>query len=110
MNITYSWKIMSLFKQTVDSLQDVVIRVKYHYVGIDSVSGEQGKFEGVSPLPTPTQEGFIPFDQLTEQNVIEWLIANVDPTHMQTRIIREIERKLNPEQEVDSLPWDIGNL
>jgi len=110
MNVTYEWKIKSLHKTTVNSLQDVVVKVMYEYVGTDSESGQTAFFPGVTPLPEPDANSFTPFENLTQQEVIEWLIANVDTTHMKVRVERDIEFKISPIEEVHNLPWDTGNL
>jgi hypothetical protein len=86
-------------------LTDVVTRVRYNYVGINE-EGIEGTFAGATPMPLPEDtENYIPFAQLQPENVVSWLEATADVTHMQERIAKQIEAKINPKYEPVPSPW-----
>ncbi len=86
-------------------LTDVVTRVRYNYVGVDE-NGVEGTFAGATPMPLPEDtENYIPFAQLQPENVVSWLEATADITHMQERIAKQIEAKINPKYEPVPSPW-----
>ena len=86
-------------------LTDVVTRVRYQYVGVNE-DNIQGTFSGVTPMPLPEDtENYIPFADLTADEVVAWLEAVADITHMQAQIARQIEAKINPKYEPVPSPW-----
>jgi len=54
--------------------------------------------------PDPTSEDFVPFDQLTEADVLEWVYASVDKDEVEARLAADIESQKAP-QVVTGLPW-----
>lgn len=86
-------------------LQNVVTRVRYNYVGVDE-NGITGTFAGATPMPLPEDtENYIPFADLTPEDVVAWLEAVSDKVHMQERITRQIEAQINPKYEPVPSPW-----
>ena len=86
-------------------LQNVVTRVRYNYVGVNE-DGIDGTFAGVTPMPIPEDtENFVPFADLQPENVVAWLESTADVTHMQERIVKQIESKINPKYEPVPSPW-----
>jgi len=86
-------------------LTDVVTRVRYQYVGVDE-NGVDGTFAGATPMPLPEDtENYIPFPDLTPEDVVSWLDATADIPHMQIQIAKQIEAKINPKYEPVPSPW-----
>ena len=86
-------------------LTDVVTRVRYQYVGVDE-NGVDGAFAGATPMPLPEDtENFVPFADLTPEDVVAWLNATADISHMQIQIAKQIEAKINPKYEPVPSPW-----
>ena len=54
--------------------------------------------------PDPTAEGFVPFDQLTEANVLEWVQGAVDVEAIESQLAAQIEQQKEP-PIVTGLPW-----
>ncbi len=107
MTVTYSYKINEL--QTaplLDGLSDVVTIVRFTYTGIDSDTGYSGSFQGAIPMPTPDSGSFTPLNELTEDQVIEWVATTHPLGHMQEQIIKQISRKITPVYESVPLPWN----
>jgi len=63
----------------------------------------------------PESEGLIPFEDLTEENIIDWVktdlgeeeISKIESEH-QTRMQERIDKKNNPEF-LNGLPWQKRN-
>lgn len=86
-------------------LQNVVTRVRYNYVGVNE-DGIEATFNGATPMPLPEDtENYIPFADLTPEDVVAWLEAVSDKVHMQERITRQIEAQINPKYEPVPSPW-----
>lgn len=86
-------------------LQNVVTRVRYQYVGVDE-AGIKGTFSGATPMPVPEDtENYIPFADLTPEDVVAWLEAVSDKAHMQQQITKSIEAQINPKYEPVPSPW-----
>lgn len=106
MAITYTFtNIQVEVAPSLDGLTDVVTRVRYTYKGVDE-NGIESTFPGVTPMPLPSDENFIPFNQLTEAEVISWLEAVADIPHMQQQVDRGINNQINPKYVPVPNPWD----
>ena len=109
MAITYTFLTDETMKLEIapvlGDLTDVVTRVRYNYVGVDE-NGVEGTFAGATPMPLPEDtENYIPFADLQPENVVSWLEATADITHMQERIVKQIEAKIAPKYEPVPSPW-----
>jgi hypothetical protein len=106
MAITYTFKVNKVeIAPSLDSLTDVVTRVRYDYIGVDE-DGNTATFAGATPMPAPDSEHYTPFNQLTEEDVISWLEVVADKPHMQERIAKQIEAIIAPKYVDVPLPWD----
>ena len=102
MNI--SWIIERLLvKPTEGSYTDVVITADWRCNG--SQDSYSGTCYGSCSFAPPT-EGFTPYDQLTEQQVLDWCYANgVDKTAIESNVTQQINDQINPPVVVLPLPW-----
>jgi len=67
----YSWKITNLFTKTVDGLQDYVVTAMFEVEGVD---GEfSSTINGNQMFTVKEGSEFIPYANLTEQIVVEWI-------------------------------------
>ena len=107
MTITYSWLIDTMVVYpTSEGLSDVVIQVNCE---------RRGNYEGYTAfvgcsvsLPPPKPNDFIPYQQLTQAEVDEWLNTYVDPTIVagyDSQIQASIENQINPPTQVLPVPW-----
>lgn len=106
MNISYSWEVISLYKTTINELDDVVVKVRFNYLGQDNDTGKSSVYSTEFELPSPTPELFVPFNQLTEAQVIGWLNDNINTEHLNVRIERDIEKQNSTVEEVTIMPWN----
>ena len=107
MAIIYTYEPTELFMApSLDGLTDVVTRVRYNYTGVDEETGLSAVFAGAAPMPEPASgQPFIPLNELTEPEVVGWLIATVNPSHMQEMITKNINNQIAPKYEPTPLPW-----
>jgi len=107
MNVTYSYKITQmLMAPSLDGLTDVVTVVKFDYIGTDSDSGYSGTFNGSIPVGTPDPNNFVPLQDLTEDEVIQWVVATyLSWDHPQEVISNQINNQITPENENAPMPW-----
>ena len=110
MNI--SWIIERLLvKPTEGTYTDVVITADWRCNGSETTgSGDteqtySGTCYGSCSFQPPT-EGFTPYDQLTEQQVLDWCYANgVDKTAIEANVTQQINDQINPPVIAPPLPW-----
>jgi hypothetical protein len=107
MAVVYSYKIKELeIAPSLDGLSDVVTRVRFTYTGVDADTGYTGSFLGATPVPLPNSGSFTPLNELTEEEVIEWVVISHPLEHMQEQIVRKINTQITPKYEPVALPWD----
>jgi hypothetical protein len=102
--ITLSWIIERLLVRKVEgTYSDVVITADWR------CNGTQDTYSGTcygSASFQPPSENFTPYDQLTEQQVLDWCYANgVDKTAIEANVSAQIENQINPPVIAPPLPW-----
>ena len=107
-----SWIIERLLvKPTEGSLTDVVITADWRCNGTETIgTGDDAKtYSGTcygSTSFAPPSGSFTPYDQLTEQQVLDWCFANgVDKTSIEANVTAQIENQINPPIIAPPLPW-----
>jgi hypothetical protein len=102
--ITLSWIIERLLvKPTEGTLTDVVITADWR------CNGSQDQYSGTcygSCSFQPPSGSFTPYDQLTEQQVLDWCFANgVDQAAIEANVTQQINDQINPPIIAPPLPW-----
>lgn len=109
MAITYTWKVTGLKTREIAGTPGVVVQTYWEKIGTDE-EGNEGKFSGATPFtadPTDQSGPFIPFEQLTEQDVITWIqsvVVGSYEEHVNERILEQIESKKRPIVDA-AMPW-----
>lgn len=110
MTMTYTWKVTDLKIQDVTpDRPKAVVQTYWEKHGTDE-NGNTGFFAGATPFtvdPTDDSGPFIPFEQLTEADVLSWIQAQVVGAyeeHVNERIQQNINENMNLVVEA-SLPW-----
>ena len=105
---TYNWTITNLYTKTVDELQDYVVNTAFNVEGID------GEFSaivnGTQMFTVKEGAGFIPYSELTQDTVVEWIKEELGETGLfsiTSYIDQQIELEKNPPvvPENTPLPW-----
>ncbi len=99
-----NWKVTNIrVFPDVDGLKDVVVRVDYK-IGVTTGAVE------LKP-----GDSFVPFAELNEAQVLEWVWAAVDKVAIEGRALRELEAFNRKNQVIEdaqpvemSLPWSGG--
>ena len=102
--ITLSWLIERLLTKPVEgSNTDVVITANWR------CNGSQDNYSGTcygSCSFQPPSGSFTPYDELTQEQVLDWCYANgVDKTAIEANVTSQIENQINPPVIVLPLPW-----
>ena len=114
MALTYTWAVTSL-KKTSDpaaGVDNVVVQTTWTCTGTDE-DGDSGTFNGATPFPLSTVDPatFIPYEDLTEADVIGWIQAVVVgqyKEHVDAQIMKQIALIKDPVVDVPNgdFPWD----
>jgi hypothetical protein len=102
--ITLNWIIERLLVRKVEgTYSDVVITADWR------CNGSQDQYSGTcygSASFQPPSGSFTPYDQLTEQQVLDWCYANgVDKTAIEANVSAQIADQINPPVIAPPLPW-----
>ena len=102
--MTILWLIERLLvKPTEGSLTDVVITADWRCNG--SQDNYSGTCYGSCSFQPPTGS-FTPYEDLTEQQVLDWCYENgVDKTAIEANVTLQIENQINPPVVTLPLPW-----
>jgi hypothetical protein len=109
MSITYTWAVTSLKTRTEGNNQNAVVQTYWKKTGTDE-AGNTGEFSGATPFTTTTMPAgstFIPFAELTEAIVLDWIQAVVVggyEEHVNGMIAKQIAEKAAPITETP-MPW-----
>ena len=105
MNISINWIIERLLvKPTEGTLTDVVVTADWRCNG--SQDSFSGTCYGSCSFAPPSGSGFTPYNELTEQQVLDWCYANgVDKSAIEANVTAQIEAQINPPVVVLPLPW-----
>tara|TARA_R110000823_G_scaffold309900_1_gene434500 strand:- start:133 stop:492 length:360 start_codon:yes stop_codon:yes gene_type:complete len=102
--MTILWLIERLLvKPTEGTLTDVVITADWR------CNGSQDNYSGTcygSCSFAPPSGSFTTYEDLTEQQVLDWCFANgVDKTAIEANVSLQIENQINPPVVALPLPW-----
>lgn len=106
MSIIYTWEVTSLKTKTEGSNANAVVQTYWKKIGTDE-HGNTGVFEGATPftaINVPEGE-FIPFEQLTEETVLNWIksvVVQQYETHVNSKIQEQIDINIIVQP---GLPW-----
>lgn len=112
--ITYNWLVSEMkTKPSSDGLTNVVESCRWGVTGVDS-QNPTIKFSefGNTHFDSPNSQEFTAYNDLTEQQVLEWVWSapekkgGVDKTKIEKIVSEQIELQKNPPSVVLSNPWD----
>lgn len=88
--------------------KDVVFSVLWTMSGTDGTYN--GSASAATDLTYKAGSDFTPYDQLTQDQVLGWVMDAVDPEYyanMQAQIAKQIADQANPPVVTPPLPWNI---
>lgn len=111
--ITYSYRVDSLRTETAVPLADAIIEVEWSILGVNEagLTGQQPRKTSFS-LAEVDPENFVPFAELTEEQVIQWCLDKMPPDQLamsQTQIAQQISDKEIATQRLlpSAFPWNV---
>jgi hypothetical protein len=111
MALTYTWALTSLKKGDFGGLTGVIVQTNWTCTGTDE-DGFDGTFNGATPFdPAKVDpDNYTAYEDLTEAQVLGWIegvVVGGYKEHVDQQIMRQINQKKNPTEEVDSghFPW-----
>jgi hypothetical protein len=101
----FTYKIYGARTTTIGNLQNVVKQVEWELTG--TKDGQSFSLPQTTILPDPNGQPFVPFENLTQNNIITWLEAseprlNSIKSHIQSVLDRMVEKASLTETR---LPW-----
>ena len=105
---TYTWKINQLdAKIHEDGLDNVIYIIHWTYIAKDD-SEESISVSSIGTLSVEYNEGnpFIPYEDLTKNDVVGWLEAGYNVAEMKINLDNQIELIKNPVNEYLHPDWD----
>ena len=112
MALTYTWAVTSLKKTTDGSISNVVVQSTWTCTGTDE-DGDSGVFNGATPFPLSSVDpaAFIPYEDLTEADVLGWIqavVVGAYKEHVDAQIMKQIALEKDPVVDVPNgdFPWD----
>lgn len=104
----YNWNITQLdCYPSVQGESDVVFNVHWEVIGNDS-NGHIGRVYGTQSINLNPDDSFIPYNELTQQQVIDWVSSAMGSdkiADIHFDIDEQIERQVNPPVISPALPW-----
>ena len=77
-----------------DGLKDSIQNVHWVYEATDGTNTTSSI--GVETLDAPSAEGFTPFDELSESDVVAWLEAKMDLDSLKANLDDQLDKIANP--------------
>jgi len=77
-----------------DGLKDSIQNVHWVYEATDGTNTTSRI--GVESLDAPSEEGFTPFDELSEDDVVAWLEAKMDLDSLKSNLDDQLDKIANP--------------
>ena len=103
--INYNWTFPAFdCRVNENGLQKVVTTVHWRYRGIDE-DGITAETYGAQSIGEPNPDAFTPYPEISEEQVVGWMEANLDMTAIQENITSQINLLKNPVAETLSAPW-----
>ena len=111
---TFTWQVVPTKIKTVGDLNNVVVDLALNLIADD---GDIRRVKSTSVSLAAPQEGFVPYDQLTEQQVLQWGMDNLGESQIETMkqaLIAEIEWVKASEtdlvqQQTTTPPWVVAH-
>jgi hypothetical protein len=105
----YVWKVTKLKRYTTDIVENAVIETYWEITGTDE-NGNIGTFSGTTSFDLDIDlENFIPYEELTEEQILSWIQTAVAGIEWQVEksIADQIQLKKSTivEDDENSFPW-----
>jgi len=96
----YEWYFGPAIVKEEDNLPDVIIQIAWQCVGYVSSSENVYKISGSIDTPPVDPVHFVPFDQISEQQVENWVFEQVDKSAVEAELL--VQSQTIPDPDVKS--------
>jgi hypothetical protein len=106
--MTYTWKITEVKTIDTENVTDAVVQTYWQKIGTDE-NGNEGIFTGATPFlqSSINPENFIPYAELTEETILEWIQEVVVGSYEQ-HVNDQIQKQINLKNiKTPGLPWTV---
>jgi hypothetical protein len=104
----FSWTISALnCAVELEGLPNVIKCIHWRYQA-EKTEGDKTYFVdtyGASSVGQPNPESFIPYEDITEAEIVSWLETTLPIEAMQAGLEAKIEEQINPTELTPPLPW-----
>lgn len=108
MTITNTWGVVQMDTYpTFENFTDIVFTVHWNLTATDG-EGHTGYTYGSVGLVVDPENGYTPYDQLTEQQVVGWVkdaLGEEAVTGYEENVAQQIANQINPPVVTPPLPW-----
>lgn len=106
---TFTWKVLSLYTETIEGEQNYVVIANYEVVGVDGQY--TSSIQDSARFSTENVNSFIPYEDLTNDIVIGWVQSVLGPdtvANYEQSIQGQIDQQINPPVTPQNtpLPWN----
>ena len=94
---TYTWAVTALYTETIAGEQNYVVIANYSVVGVDGTY--EASLSNIARFSTESVSPFIPYEDLTEADVIGWIQADLGTDgvdNLYACIQGQIDSQINP--------------
>ena len=94
---TYTWAVTALYTETVNDEIDYVVIANYTVIGVDDTYSAE--LSNIARFSTDSVTPFIPYAELTEDIVIDWIQQDLGPdgvSNLEACIQGQINSQINP--------------
>jgi len=109
MPATFNWNISQLdCIPDVDGKQDYVVTAHWQCNGSEESGGQTytSQIYGTSSFQVDPGPDYIPYDQLTQEIVLNWVWASgIDKDATEAAVQKQIDNEINPPVISPPLPW-----
>ncbi len=105
---TYTWAVTALYTETIAGEQNYVVIANYSVVGVDGT--HEASLSNIARFSTESVSPFIPYEDLTEADVIGWIQADLGTDgvdNLYACIQGQIDSQITPPvvPQNTPLPW-----
>jgi trehalose utilization protein len=105
MAVTYTWMVHSMAtKPSVSGVSNAVQKIYWECQGREGSS--MMRAQGCVELADPDPENFVNYDDLTEDDVLNWVWGNVGKEKVEDALASRVSKKTNPTTVSLPNPWE----
>ena len=105
MTHTYQWNIDNLCRTTANG---GVFEAMWSCYIFDAPH-QEGMGGSITLNPVPDNNNFIPYEDLTEEVVLQWIYAQVDKDEVEQLLLNALQERITPTKTM-GVPWVPGGV